>query len=290
MGLNGRQYVVTQGVPRIGPHPAVTTSQGTLSGGVTRVVGANGYRTLADAIDASGEGDTIRVRSGPHPGGQAVIRHDLVIEGDSDAVIQWRGGRVPFIQIGGAGTRVSIRHLRLVGDGVNSVLLGDPNLAFGVPEAGARPHLILEDVVVDNDGAGGVNLQSPGAVVEVYGGYLSSLHVSNARQVIVDALRGDTRVSSAVIFHGHWGGPGIASAVCIICIHNVDEVMIDHVRTLGGQGEILVGSSVGQMRVGEHLGNVTIRLMDDTGRDRGNLPLPKGSPFVFRVANGIAEF
>lgn len=289
-GLNGRQYVVTQGVPRIGPYPVLMTSRGTLFSGVTRVVGANGYRTLADAIDASGAGDTIRVHSGNHPGGQAVIRHDLVIEGDADASIEWRGGRGPFIQIGGAGTQVSIRHLRFVGDGVNSALLGDPNLAYGVPEAGSRPHLILDDVVVDNGGAGGVNLQSPGAAVEVYGGYMSSLHVSNARQVIVDAPRGDTRVSSAVIFHGHWGGPGIASAVCIICIHNVDDVTIDHVRTLVGSGEILVGSSVGQMRVGEHLDNVTIRLMDDTGRDRGNLPLPKGAPFVFRVAHGVAEF
>jgi hypothetical protein len=125
--------------------------------------------------------------------------------------------------------------------------------------------------------------------VEVYGGYLSNLNVSNARQVIVTAAHGLDSVNRVAMFPGHYG-QGIARGVCIICVHNVDEVVIDHVGTVVGQGEILVGSSVGQMRVGEHIGNVTIRLMDDTGRDRGNLPLPKGAPFVFRVAHGVAEF
>ena len=288
LGLNGRQYVVTQGVPRIGPHPVAVTPM-RVSSGVTRVVGSDGYRTLADAIDASQAGDTIRVRSGHYPGGRAVIRHHLSIEGEAGASIEWRGGRGPFIEIGGADTQVGIRNLRFVGDGVNSALLGDPNPAYGVPEAGFRPHLILENVTVTNSGGGAVNFQSPGTTVEVYGGYLSNLNVSNARQVIVTAAHGLDSVNRVAMFPGHYG-QGIARGVCIICVHNVDEVVIDHVGTVVGQGEILVGSSVGQMRVGEHIGNVTIRLMDDTGRDRGNLPLPKGAPFVFRVAHGVAEF
>ena len=288
-GINRDQYVVTMAVPRIGPHLLSGVASRPAAIGVVRVVGAGGYPTLSEAIEASGVGDVIHVQSGRHPGGQSVIRHDLVIEGEHGATIHWHGGRGPFIEIGAADTTVVIRHLRFDGDRVNSNLLGDPNIAYGIPEVGVRPHLVLEDVSIFNSGGSAVNFQSAGATIEVYGGYLSGLIASNASRVVVTAGRKGVSSDHSVLFPGHTG-PGIAHGVCVLCLYAVDDVLLDHVGTVVGQGEILVGGSAGRVVLGEHLGNVTIHLMDDAGRDQGNLPLPKGSPFVFRVVRGVAEF
>ena len=288
-GVNGHQYVVTKAVPRIGPQLQPGIPVHLSPSGIIRIVGPGGYGALADAIDASGAGDTIHVHTGRHPGGRSVIRHDLLIEGDPGATIEWQGGKGPYIEIGAADTTVAIRHLRLEGDRVNSNLLGDPNIAYGAPEQGVRPHLILEDVAIVNSGGGAVSFQSAGATMEVYGGYLSSLVASNASRVVVTAGRQPTGSVHSVLFPGHYG-PGIARSVCVICLFDADDVFLDHVGSVVGRGEILVGSSAGRVRLGEHLGNVTIRLMDDSGRDQGNLPLPKAAPFAFRVVHGVAEF
>jgi hypothetical protein len=289
LGINGRQYVVTTTVPRLGPHLATGVSPSTHPSGVIRLVGVGGYQTLSEAIEASGSGDTIHVQGGRYRGGHAVIRHDLVIEGERNATIEWQGGRGPYIEIGAADTTVVIRHLRFEGDRVNSNLIGDPNIAYGAPEAGIRPHLILEGVVIENTGGSAVNFQSAGATIEVYGGYFSGLVASNASRVVVTADPKKGSSIQSVLFPGHYG-QGIAHGVCVICLYDADDVFLDHVGTVVGQGEILVGSSAGRVMLGEHLGNVSVRLMDDAGRDQGNLPLPKDSPFSFRVVHGVAEF
>jgi len=291
LAVNGKAYVVTDVAPRIGPRLLRPLLIETPFHGVERVVGTGGYASLSEAIKASSSGDRIRVLSGRQWGGHAVVSGDLEIVGEPGATVLWDGGRGPYIEIGGADTTLRIRHLRLDGHYVNSSIIGDPNSAYGQEEVGFRPHLVLEDVVLSNNGGGSINFQSPGSTVEVYGGFITSMTVSNAERVVVKASRERRGVVSGVLFADIMGSkPRLAHVICVICLHDIDEVFLDNVGVRSGEAEVLVDRSIGRFTLGPHLGNIHIRFVDSEGRDHGVLPIPRDSPFTFRVGNGVAEY
>ncbi len=289
LALNGKDYVITGAVPRIAPrlaHGAVKPAPWT---GVVLRVGADGYPTLADAIDRAHAGDHILVATGCHPGGHAVVTRDIVIEGENNACIAWSGGRGPFIEIGGADTTLVIRHLRLDATNVNSSLIGDPNVAYGGEPVGVRPHVVLEDVVSPGPGVNPLDLRSAGATLDVYGGLLASISGSNLeRMAIVPAAHAHGN-GTGTIFHGFPTG-GLSQATCVICVGFSDDVELDGVNIIEGTGDVLVAGSLGRVSVGSHVENFRVRVMDDALRDVGVIPLPKGRPFTFRVSHGVVEF
>jgi hypothetical protein len=288
-GVNGRDYVITSAVPRIGPVLRGGPVRPTPWTGLTLTVGPGGYPTLVDAINRARAGDRVVVEPGVHPGGRAVVRRDLEIEGKDGAVIEWVGGRGPFIEIGGADTTLVIRHLRWVAHQTNSNLIGDPNVAYGGEPAGVRPHVILDDLMSGGAGVNEVSLRSPGATIEIRGGILGSITATNLDRLTIRPRLRVPEPASGTIFHGTPIG-GLAQSTCVICVGYTDEVQLEGVTILDGTGDVSLMGGIGHVYVGPHVGNLRVRLLDDTVRDVGILPLPTGYPFEFRVSHGVAEF
>jgi len=287
-GVNGRAYIVTGAAPLLGPYLQHDNAYRAHSSGQVRIVGEHGYASLAEAIHASSAGDLIRVKSGRHPGGSAVIRHDLTIEGEPRAVITWHGGRGPFIQLGGADTTVRFRRVALAAVDINSTILGDPNVAYGDPVQGTNPHLILEEVTTA-PAAPLVSFRAPGATVDVFGGLLGSISVANARRLRVVSAAHRPAVLQGFLIPGLFH-QGISRGTCQICIERVDEVELEGIVTLMGGADVLLAGSVGQININNDVGDLRFLLVDDAARDVGVLRLAKGERRHFKFSRGVAEY
>ncbi len=287
-GVNGRAYIVTGPAPLLGPTLQHDTAYRAHETGQVRIVGEHGYASLAEAIQASSAGDLIRVKTGRHPGGSAVIRHDLTIEGEPGAVITWYGGRGPFIQLGGADTTVRFRRVGLAAVDINSTILGDPNVAYGDPVQGTNPHLILDEVTTV-PAAPLVSFRAPGATVDIFGGLLGRILVTNARRLRVVS----TPHRPAVLQGFRTPGPlhpGISRATCLICIEHVDEVELAGIVAPMAEADVLFAGSVGHIDIYNEVGNLRLLLVDDAARDVGVLRMVKGERRHFKFSQGVVEY
>jgi hypothetical protein len=288
-GVNGRTYVVTEPAPKVAPVLRDELPVRSFASGRLLVVGQGGYETLADAVAASLAGDRVLIRPGRHPGGHAIVKHDLLIEGEPDAVVVWSGGRGPFIEIGGADVRLVLRSLRLEAFAINSNLIGDPNPAYGGAPIGFHPHLLIEDSFVLSHGGSSVYFDSPGSVVQVHRAQVGSISLSNGALLELNSVA----IGNQTILGGQIVGsrrPGVARGVCVICLRDVEFASLDNLSTPQEEGELLVANSVGRVVVGPRARNLKVRLMQQESRELGVLPLPAGYRFEFRVVNGVAEF
>ena len=140
------------------------------SSGRTLTVGPGGYATLGAAVDASAAGDRIEVQPGFYTGDETAIRHDLSIVGIGRPTITWNGGVGPYLQVFGTGTKAHIEGLNLVGNGVNTSLIGDRQAVYGYPPTGADQVIRLVDLNLWNTGGAAIFAWSPGVNYEILGG------------------------------------------------------------------------------------------------------------------------
>lgn len=287
-GLNGSRYVVQWPPPRLAPRRVVPWAPPALGTGATRRVGSGGYASLGAAIEASGGGDRIVVAAGAYPGGRAVVRHDLLIEGEPGASVVWHDARGPFVEVSGIDTYLVVRHLHLDAANVNSNLIGDPNLAYGGDVGGVRPHVVLEDVSVTG-ATHVVALSTPGATLDVRGGRNGSISATNLARLTVSPFDGPNGRVPARFKAPSLLAPGIARITCAVCVTNTDEVDIDG-AVIDAQSTIRFTGSVGLARIAAVAGDVRVELTSDEMEETGRLYLQEGQPVRFRLANGVINY
>lgn len=151
-------------------------------------------------MNASAAGDRIEVQPGSYVGDETAIRHDLTIVGVSRPTITWTGGVGPYLQVFGSGTKAHIEGLNLVGNGVNTSLIGDRQQVYGYPPTGANQVIRLVDLSLSNTGGGAIFAWSPGVNYEILGGvYDPSLWGSQTGTLVMaSSLTGPARMSYVV--------------------------------------------------------------------------------------------
>jgi hypothetical protein len=217
------------------------------------------------------------------------VYHDLLIEGETGAAIEWHDSRGPFIRIGGTDTTLVVRHLQFDTRNTNSNLIGDPNMAYGETPVGVRPHVILEDLV-SMPAVHVINLWSPGGTIEVHGGRYGGITGGNLERVAVTPLtRPDGSVELTYLVGTPIGAGGNATVTCVICIGNVNVLEIDGLRS-EWDGDIRLSSSILRARIGANVESVRVQLTDDFMHESGTLPLPPGRALDFRLSHGVIEY
>jgi hypothetical protein len=144
----------------------------TPSGNVLTVGPGGTYATLEAAIAAANGGDTINVLGNISADSTIItISQNLIISGIGNPTITWNGGTGPYIRIGGNGTNVVFQNLTLVGNGVNTTLIGDYNIAYNPNSpAGSNQIIHLINLTMSNTAGCDVYSTSPGATYEIVGG------------------------------------------------------------------------------------------------------------------------
>jgi len=125
------------------------------------------YDDVQDAIDAAGEGDTIRLRKGVHEYGHIIfVDKPLTLTGESGTVVQWDGGDRRLGQVGHTNGRtdqsvILIRSSDVVVENIHidgmSVNRGAQehinNTAYGIDisaRRGGLENVTIRDVTVEN--------------------------------------------------------------------------------------------------------------------------------------------
>jgi hypothetical protein len=230
-------------------------------------VGHGAYQDLAAAVAAASSGDTIRIEAGRYEGSRIQIDKDLAIEGRGDVAFVWRGGRGPFIRIGGRGTQVSFTHLRFEAYDINTAVLGDPNEAYGEPPSGSGQVVRLRDVSIESPQASAIYSTSPGARYLVEGGRYtgagSAIIVIDAAELVIRPYRGaPTRIATA-------GTSGVAHNAVGLTVHGTRRLTIDNVQWSGNPGgDIAIQGDAVAVNVGraaEAGAAQRVLLVDDRG-------------------------
>jgi hypothetical protein len=204
--------------------------------GRSLLVGAEGFPTLGAAVSAAQANDIILIDTGEHiqPSEPVIIDRDLTISGLPGAKLIWTGGAGPFIRVAGVATHLSIEHVLLAGNDIDTALLGDANVALSESAAGRRADVQLKDVWMYATGASAIASHAQGARYLIEGGaYVGSgtpIVVRNAESLTIRAYNGQpTRIqtddSTEVANNGHG-----------ILVGNLGALSVSDVIWLGNPG------------------------------------------------------
>jgi len=190
----------------------------TPSGNVITVGPGGTYATLEAAIAAANSGDTINVTGNISADGTVItISQNLIISGIGNPTITWNGGTGPYLRVGGNGTNVVFENLTLVGNGVNTALIGDYNLAYNPTPAGSNQIIHLIDITMSNTGGANVYSTSPGVTYELVGGTYNNASQWNAGSLVSIRPHGSsgTRFTDSAKNQGlfFWNFPGSVSVL-----------------------------------------------------------------------------
>jgi hypothetical protein len=152
------------------------------------------------AIAAASAGDTIQVTAGSYTGTYVTINKNLTIVGSGNPTITYNGGVGPYIQLSGDNVNVSISGLTLVGNNVNTTILGDTNIAYGAAQPGVNEILHLTDVSISNSGGSAIYAVKPTASYDIKGGTLAAPNVvvAAAQFSIAPSGSGGTLINETV--------------------------------------------------------------------------------------------
>ncbi len=178
-----------------------------LSGNVLTVGPGGTYATLEAAVAAANSGDTISVVGNINADNTIItISRNLIISGVANPTITWNGGIGPYIRFGGTATNVVLQNLTMVGNGVNTALIGDYNLAYNPnTPAGSNQIIHLINMTMSNTGGTDVYSTSPGITYEIVGGTYNSALAWNGGGLVSIRPNG----SSGTIFTGLALGGGL---------------------------------------------------------------------------------
>ena len=272
--------------------PAPATTARRAGHGRPLLVGPGGFPDLAAAVAAAASGDRIRISAGRYVGPRLLLDKDLTIEGLGAVTYTWHGGRGPFVRVAGRGTRVTLEHLALEGFGINTAIIGDPNVAYGEPPTGAGQQVRLRDVVIDSPDASAIYSTSPGARYLIEGGRYRG---AGAAIVMVDGGELSIRpYRSAPARISSDGSSGVANNAVGLSIQHTRRLTIDNVAWSGNPGGdvAIQGDLVAAVVTGAANAAATQRvlLVDERGAALREVEFgASGQPLRFRVEHGLLE-
>jgi hypothetical protein len=266
---------------RAGTYSPPTLTMPAPSGNVITVGPGGTYSTLESAIAAANSGDTINVTGNISADGTIItISQNLIISGIGNPTITWNGGIGPYLRVGGNGTNVVFQNLTLVGNGVNTTLIGDYNLAYSPnTPAGSNQIVHLINLTMSNTAGTTVYSTSPGVTYEIVGGtYSASLQWSAGSLVSIRPNGSSGTIFTNGSYYGGLAFSNYPGAVSIFGASFVGSSSSDP------SIEMLAGNLVSLTMNGNSFSSVANRLVDGSSDLTSSIPV---QPTKVQVISGV---